>query len=143
MKIKLSRKEVATAVLHNMETSYTGCDPIGIFAWPPSENVKYQMVQRGTEYRGTEIYDPEDFVEIRLDDDPWMWRAEARDELAKEGRIRDVPMDELTKEEEDLVDEYADGYQKVWIEELRYLDRVEFEDIEGDVTNILDVEWAD
>jgi len=143
MEIKLSRKQIAEAVLHNMGMSYTGCDPLGVFFWPDSGEVKYQMIQRGTEYRGPEIYDPEAFVEIRLDDDPHMWSAEARDELAKEGRIQDVPADELTEEEEELVDEYADGYQKVWIEELRYLDHVEFEDIEGNVTDILDVEWTD
>lgn len=135
VKLRLSRKKIAAAILSNMSCSYTGAEPMGVFAWPPSQDVEYRTIQRGTEYRGPSIYRPEIFVKIDLDDDPWMWRKEARDALVEEGRIRAVPWEDQTEEEERLVDEYVDEYEKVWVEELRFLDAT------GDFT--VEVEWTE
>lgn len=141
MRIKLSRKEIADAILHNNETLVTGGDEMGVFVWS-NGRAKVSAVGRGTTYIGPEIYDPEGFVETDLDDDTTQWWNEAREEGIKEGRIRDVFPDELTPDEKDLIDEYADLYESVWREELRYLTEVQLEYDDGSV-DVIEVEWID
>ena len=141
MKIQLSRKEIADAVLHNNETAVTGGDEMGVFIWP-NGRAKISAVGRGTYYTGPEIYDPEGFVTTDLSDDTTRWWNEAREEGIKEGRIRDVFPDELTPEEKDLIDEYADMYEDVWREELRYLVEVRLESDDGSVETI-EIDWID
>jgi hypothetical protein len=141
MRIKLSRKEIADAILHNNETTVTGGDEMGVFVWS-NGRAKVSAVGRGTYYIGPEIYDPERFVTTELSDDTTQWWNEARDERINEGRIRDVFPDELTPEEKDLIDEYADLYESVWREELRYLAEVQIESDDGSV-DVIEVEWID
>ena len=141
MRIKLSRNEIADAILHNNETTITGGDEMGVFVWPNSR-AEVRTVGRGTTYIGPEIYDPAAFAETDLDDDTTRWWTEAREEGIKEGRIRDVFPDELTSEETELIDEYADLYESVWREELRYLAEVQLEYDDGSV-DVIEVEWID
>ena len=141
MRIKLSRNEIADAILHNNETTTTGGDEMGVFVWPNSR-AEVRTVGRGTTYIGPEIYDPAAFAETDLDDDTTRWWTEAREEGIKEGRIRDVFPDELTSEETELIDEYADLYESVWREELRYLKEVRIECDDGSV-DVIEIEWTD
>jgi hypothetical protein len=141
MRIKLSRNEIADAILHNNETTTTGGDEMGVFVWPNSR-AEVRTVGRGTTYIGPEIYDPAAFAETDLECDTTQWRNEAREEGIKEGRIRDVFPDELTSEETELIDEYADLYESVWREELRYLAEVQLEYDDGSV-DVIEVEWID
>ena len=141
MKIQLSRKEIADAILHNNETTVTGGDEMGVFVWPNSR-AEGRTVGRGTTYIGPEIYDPAAFAETDLECDTTQWRNEAREEGIKEGRIRDVFPDELTPEEKDLIDEYADMYEDLWREELRYLKEARIECDDGSV-DVIEVEWTD
>ena len=141
MKIQLSRKEIADAILHNNETTVTGGDRMGVFVWPNSR-AEVRTVGRGTTYIGPEIYDPAAFAETDLECDTTQWRNEAREEGIKEGRIRDVFPDELTSEETELIDENADLYASVWREELRYLAEVQLEYDDGSV-DVIEVEWID
>lgn len=141
MRIKLSRNEIADAILHNNETAITGGDEMGVFVWPNSR-AEVRTVGRGTTYIGPEIYDPAAFAETDLECDTTQWRNEAREEGIKEGRIRDVFPDELTSEETKLIDEYADLYESVWREELRYLAEVQLEYDDGSV-DVIEVEWID
>ena len=141
MRIELSRRELADAILHNNETTITGGDEMGVFVWPNSR-AEVRTVGRGTTYIGPDIYDPAAFAETDLDDDTTRWRTEAREEGIKEGRIRDVFPDELTSEETELIDEYADLYESVWREGLRYLAEVQLEDDDGSV-DVIEIEWTD
>ncbi len=141
MRVQLSRKEIADAILHNNETTITGGDEMGVFVWPNSR-AEVRTVGRGTTYIGPEIYDPAAFAETDLECDTTQWRNEAREEGIKEGRIRDVFPDELTSEETELIDEYADLYESVWREELRYLAEVQLEYDDGSV-DVIEVEWID
>ena len=141
MKIQLSRKVIADAILHNNETAVIGGDRMGVFVWPDGA-AKISAVGRGTYYTGPEIYDPESFVTTEISDDTTRWWHEAREEGIKEGRIRDVFPDELTPEERDLIDEYADMYEDVWREELRYLVEVRLESDDGSVETI-EIDWID
>lgn len=141
MRVQLSRKEIADAILHNNETTVTGGDEMGVFVWS-NGRAKVSAVGRGTTYIGPEIYDPAAFAETDLECDTTQWRNEAREEGIKEGRIRDVFPDELTSEETELIDEYADLYESVWREELRYLAEVRLEDDDGSV-DVIEVEWID
>ena len=141
MRIKLSRKEIADAILHNNETTTTGGDRMGVFVWPDGA-AKIIAVGRGTHYIGPKIYDPEGFVTTDLSDDTTQWWNEAREEAVKEGRIRDVFPDELTPEEKDLIDEYVSMYEGVWREELRYPVEVRLESDDGSVETI-DIDWMD
>jgi hypothetical protein len=141
MRIELSRREIADAILHNNETTITGGDEMGVFVWPNSR-AEVRTVGRGTTYIGPDIYDPAAFAETDLDDDTTRWRTEAREEGIKEGRIRDVFPDELTSEETELIDEYADLYESVWREGLRYLAEVQLEDDDGSV-DVIEIEWTD
>jgi hypothetical protein len=144
MKIQLSRKKIADAILHNNETTVSGGDRMGVFVWP-NGRAEVSAVGRGTTYIGPEIYDPAEFVEktdIFCDCDTTQWWNEAREEGIKEGRIRDVFPDELTSEERELIDEYADLYASVWLEELRYLTEVRLEDDDGSV-DAIEIEWTD
>lgn len=141
MRIKLSRKEIADAILHNNETTTTGGDRMGVFVWPDGA-AKISAVGRGTYYRGPKIYDPEGFVETDLDDDTTQYWNDAREERIKEGRVRAVDFAELTSEEHALIDEYADLYESVWREELRYLKEVRIECDDGSVVAI-EIEWID
>lgn len=145
MKIQLSRKEIADAILHNNETTITGGDRMGVFVWPNGQ-AKVQAIGRGVEYIGPAIYDPMDFVErtdFLCDCDTTRFRREAREEGIEEGRIRDVYPDELTREEEDLIDDYADLYETVWREELRYKPMLQIDDPEGGPTESIEIEWTD
>ena len=141
MRVQLSRKEIADAILHNNETAVTGGDRMGVFVWS-NGRAEVRAVGRGTYYIGPEIYNPEGFVTTDLSDDTTRWWNEAREEGIKEGRIRDVFPDELTPEEKDLIDEYADLYESVWREELRYLAEVQLEYDDGSVDDI-EIEWTD
>jgi hypothetical protein len=144
MKIQLSRKKIADAILHNNETTVSGGDRMGVFVWP-NGRAEVSTVGRGTYYIGPKIYDPAEFVEktdIFCDCDTTQWWNEAREEGIKEGRIRDVFPDELTSEERELIDEYADLYASVWLEELRYLTEVRLECDDGSV-DVIEVEWID
>lgn len=143
MKIQLSEKKIADAILHNNETTVTGGDRMGVFVWPDGA-AKISAIGRGTYYIGPKIYDPKAFVTTDLDlsGDTTRWRREAREEGIEEGRIRDVSPDELTPEEKDLIDEYADMYESVWREELRYLTEVRLEDDDGSV-DAIEIEWID
>jgi len=141
MRVQLSRKEIADAILHNNETAVTGGDRMGVFVWS-NGRAEVRAVGRGTYYTGMEIYDPAAFAETDLDDDTTRWWTEAREEGIKEGRIRDVFPDELTSEETELIDEYADLYGSVWREELRYLAEVRLEDDDGSV-DYIEIEWTD
>jgi hypothetical protein len=144
MKIQLSRKQIADAILHNNETTTTGGDRMGVFVWP-NGRAEVSPVGRGTYYIGPRIYDPAEFVEktsIFCDCDTTQWWNEAREEGIREGRIRDVYPDELTPEEKDLIDEYADMYEDVWREELRYLKEVRIECDDGSV-DAIEIEWTD
>lgn len=114
---------------------------MGVFVWPNSR-AEVRTVGRGTTYIGPEIYDPAAFAETDLECDMTQWRNEAREEGIKEGRIRDVFPDELTSEETELIDEYADLYESVWREELRYLAEVQLEYDDGSV-DVIEVEWID
>ena len=141
MKIQLSRKEIADAILHNNETTVTGGDRMGVFVWPDG-TAKISAVGRGTYYIGPEIYDPEGFVEIELSDDTTQWRKEAREEGVREGKIREVIPDEMTPEEEGLINAYADLYESVWREEIRYPSEVQDEGDDGSV-ELIEIEWID
>jgi hypothetical protein len=141
MKIQLSRKKIADAILHNNETTVSGGDRAGVFVWP-NGRAEVSIVGRGTTYIGPEVYDPAEFAETDLECDTTQWRNEAREEGIREGRIRDVFPDELTPEEKDLIDEYADLYASVWLEELRYLTEVRLECDDGSV-DVIEVEWID
>jgi len=141
MRIKLSRKKIADAILHNNETTVTGGDRMGVFVWPDGA-AKISAIGRGTYYIGPKIYDPKAFVTTDLSDDTTRWRREAREEGIEEGRIRDVFPDELTPEEKDLIDEYADMYESIWREELRYLKEVRIECDDGSV-DVIEIEWTD
>ena len=142
MRIKLSRKEIADAILHNNETTVTGGDRMGVFVWS-NGRAEVRVEQRGTYYEGPEIYDPAAFAETDLIGcDTTRWRTEAREEGIKEGRIRDVFPDELTSEETELIDEYADLYESGWREELRYPAEVRLEDDDGSV-DVIEIEWTD
>ena len=143
MKIQLSEKKIADAILHNNETTTTGGDRMGVFVWPDGA-AKISAIGRGTYYIGPKIYDPKGFVETDLSDDTtrWRWRCEAREEGIEEGRIRDVSPDELTSEEKGLIDEYADMYEDMWREELRYLKEARIECDDGSV-DAIEIEWTD
>ena len=142
MRIQLSRKEIADAILHNNETRITGGDRMGAFVWP-NGRAEVCAVGRGTYYTGPEIYDPKAFVEIKLSDDTTRWRVEAREEGIKEGRIRDVFPDDLTSEEEELIDEYAGLYEQVWREEIHYKSVVHLDDSGGGDGGSIEIEWTD
>jgi hypothetical protein len=141
MKIQLSRKEIADAILHNNETGITGGDEMGVFIWS-NGRAKVSSVGRGTYYSGVEIYNPADFVEIELSDDTTQWRKEAREEGVREGKIREVIPDEMTPEEERLINAYADLYESVWREEIRYPSEVQDEGDDGSV-ELIEIEWID
>ena len=141
MRIKLSRKKIADAILHNNETTVTGGDRMGVFVWP-NGRAEVSTVGRGTYYIGPKIYDPKAFVTTDLSGDTTRWRREAREGGIEEGRIRDVFPDELTPEEKDLIDEYADMYESIWREELRYLKEVRIECDDGSV-DVIEIEWTD
>src|SRR5690554_4460719 len=133
MRIKLSRKEIADAILHNNETTVSGGDRTGVFVWP-NGRAEVSAVGRGTTYMGPKSYDPAEFVEktdIVCDCDTTRWWDEGREEGIEGGRIRDVCPDELRSEERALIDEYGDLYASVWREELRYLTEVRLEDGDG------------
>jgi len=141
MKIQLSRKEIADAILHNNETVTTGGDRMGVFVWA-NGRAEVCAVGRGTYYTGVDIYNPVGFVEIELSDDTTQWRNEAREVGVEEGRIRDVYPDELTSEEEELITEYADLYEQIWREEIRYKSVMQLEDMDGPAGSI-EIEWTD
>lgn len=141
MKIQLSRKEIADAILHNNETTITGGDQMGVFVWPNGP-AKVGAVGRGTYYTGPDIYDPETFVKNLPSDDTTQWWNEAREERVKEGKIRDVEFDDVTSEEHALIQEYADIYDQVWREEIRYPAEVKLEDDDESVETI-EIEWTD
>jgi len=141
MRIQLSRKEIADAILNNDEITGTGGDRMGVFVWP-NGRAEVRVEQRGTYYTGVAIYDPAAFVETDLGDDTTRWWTEAREERIKEGRIRDVFPDNLTREEEDLIDEYASLYDQVWREELRYRPVLRIDDPEGGSVEI-EITWTD
>jgi len=102
------------------------------------------VIGRGTYYIGPKIYDPAEFVEKTdfVYDDTTQWWREAMEVGIEEGRIRDVSPDELTPEEKDLIDEYADMYEDLWREELRYLKEARIECDDGSV-DVIEVEWTD
>lgn len=141
MQIKLSRKEIAAAILHNNAVRYgcIGADEIGVFVGP-GETVSIHGIDRG--YSNAKIYDPTAFVKIGTDDDTYQYRHEARDELVSEGKIRDVGFDEQTPEEEDLITGLVDEWIKIWEENLVYLPRAEYEDAGGN-KSMVEVEWTD
>jgi hypothetical protein len=141
MKIALSRKEIADAILHNTETTVTGGDPTGVFVWP-NGRAKVGTVGRGTTYIGPEIYDPVSFVENIPSDDTTRWWNEARQERIKEGEVRDGEFDDLTPEEHELIQEYADLYDQVWREEIRYPAEVQVEGDDGSV-EMIEIAWTD
>jgi len=141
MRIKLSRKEIADAILHNNETTTTGGDRMGVFVWPDG-HTQVRAVGRGTTHIGPGIYDPEGFVETDLDDDTTQYWQDAREERIREGRVRAVDFAELTSEEHALINEYADLYESVWREELRYRKEVRFEYDDGS-TDVVEIEWTD
>ena len=144
MKIQLSEKKIADAILHNNETTVTGGDRMGVFVWPDGA-AKISVIGRGTYYIGPKIYDPAEFVEktdFFYDCDTTQWWREAMEEGIEEGRIRDVYPDELTPEEKDLIDEYADMYEDMWREELRYLKEVRIKCDDGSV-DVVEIEWTD
>ena len=144
MRIKLSQKKIADAILHNNETSVTGGDRKGVFVWP-NGRAEVSTVGRGTTYIGPRIYDPAEFVEktdFFYDCDTTQWWREAMEEGIEEGRIRDVSPDELTPEEKDLIDEYADMYEDMWREELRYPKETRIECDDGSV-DAIEIDWTD
>ena len=144
MRIKLSRKKIADAILHNNETTVTGGDRMGVFVWP-NGRAEVSTVGRGTYYIGLKIYDPAEFVEktdFFYDCDTTQWWREAMEEGIEEGWIRDVYPDELTPEEKDLIDEYADMYEDMWREELRYLKETRIECDDGSV-DAIEIDWTD
>ena len=143
MRIKLSEKKIADAILHNNETTVTGGDRMGVFVWPDG-TAKISVIGRGTYYIGPKIYDPAEFVEKTdlVYDDTTQWWREAMEVGIEEGRIRDVSPDELTPEEKDLIDEYADMYEDLWREELRYLKEARIVCDDGSV-DVIEVEWTD
>jgi len=57
MKIQLSEKKIADAILHNNGTTVTGGDRMGVFVWPDGA-AKISVIGRGTYYIGPKIYDP-------------------------------------------------------------------------------------
>ncbi|MDD3071774.1 MAG: hypothetical protein PHX88_11340 [Methanoculleus horonobensis] len=142
MKITLSRTEIAGAILHNNETVSTGGDEMGVFVWPDG-SAEVSAVGRGTYYTGPDIYDPKIFVNNIPSDDTTQWWNGAREERIKEGKVRDVEIiDNLTPEEHELIQEYADLYDQVWREELRYPAEVELEGDDGSF-DIIEIEWTD
>jgi len=144
MRIKLSRKKIADAILHNNETTVTGGDRMGVFVWS-NGRAEVSTVGRGTYYIGLKIYDPAEFVEktdFFYDCDTTQWWREAMEEGIEEGWIRDVYPDELTPEEKDLIDEYADMYEDMWREELRYLKETRIECDDGSV-DAIEIDWTD
>jgi len=144
MRIKLSEKKIADAILHNNETTVTGGDRMGVFVWP-NGRAEVSTVGRGTYYIGLKIYDPAEFVEktdFYYDCDTTQWWREAMEVGIEEGRIRDVYPDELTPEEKDLIDEYADMYEDLWREELRYLKETWIECDDGSV-DAIEIDWTD
>ena len=143
MKIQLSEKKIADAILHNNETTVTGGDRMGVFVWS-NGRAEVSTVGRGTYYIGPKIYDPAEFVEKTdlVYDDTTQWWREAMEVGIEEGRIRDVSPDELTPEEKDLIDEYADMYEDLWREELRYLKEARIVCDDGSV-DVIEVEWTD
>ena len=143
MKIQLSEKKIADAILHNNETTVTGGDRMGVFVWPDG-TAKISVIGRGTYYIGPKIYDPVEFVEKTdlVYDDTTQWWREAMEVGIEEGRIRDVSPDELTPEEKDLIDEYADMYEDLWREDLRYLKEARIVCDDGSV-DVIEVEWTD
>ena len=144
MKIQLSEKKIADAILHNNETTVTGGDRMGVFVWPDGA-AKISVIGRGTYYIGPKIYDPAEFIEktdFFYDCDTTRWWRDAMEVGIEEGRIRDVSPDELTPEEKDLIDEYADMYEDLWREELRYLKEARIVCDDGSV-DVIEVEWTD
>ena len=144
MKIALSRREIADAILHNNETTVTGGDPMGVFVWP-NGRASVSAAGRGTTYIGPEIYDPAAFVEqtdFFCDCDTTQFWQEAREERIEEGTVRDVEFDDLTSEEHALIQEYADLYDQVWREGIRYLAEVRLEDDDGSVETI-EIAWTE
>jgi hypothetical protein len=143
MKIQLSEKKIADAILHNNETTVTGGDRMGVFVWS-NGRAEVSTVGRGTYYIGPKIYDPAEFVEKTdlVYDDTTQWWREAMEVGIEEGRIRDVSPDELTPEEKDLIDEYADMYEDLWREDLRYLKEARIVCDDGSV-DVIEVEWTD
>ncbi|MFA7073445.1 MAG: hypothetical protein WC138_13190 [Methanoculleus sp.] len=143
MKIKLSRKRIADAILHNNSVRYgcIGADEIGVFV-AQNGSVSVHGIDRGTEYSNVEIYDPTAFVEIGTDDDTYQYRNEARDELVSEGKIRDVGFDEQTSSEEAQITDLVDEWIKIWKENLVYLSRAEYEDAGGN-KSVIEIEWTD
>jgi len=142
MKITLSRKGIADAILHNDETAVTGGDPMGVFVWP-NGRAKIGAVGRGTYYTGVDTYDPKIFVEDLPSDDTTQWWNDAQEERIKEGKVRAVEIiDDLTPEEHDLIQEYADLYDQVWREEIRYPAEVR---VEGDDRSVemIEIAWTD
>lgn len=155
IKIALSRKEIADAILHNNEihAGYAR-DKKGVFIWrtgwidQSTGITKIQAIGQGVVYVGPKIYDPADFVEQTdyfRDCDTTQFRREAREEGVKEGRIRDVYPDLLNGEEEALVNEYADNYEATWRQELRYKSIARIEDPGTDSHSApieLEIEWS-
>lgn len=142
MKIQLSEKKIADAILHNNETTVTGGDRMEVFIWP-NGRAKVSAVGRGTYYTGVDIYDPKNFVEDLPSDDTTQFWNDAREERIKEGKVRDVEIiDDLTLEEHELIQEYADLYDQAWREEIRYPAEVKLEDDDGSVETI-EIEWTD
>jgi hypothetical protein len=51
--------------------------------------------------------------------------------------------DDLTSEEEELIDEYAGLYEQVWREEIHYKSVVHLDDPEGGDGGSIEIEWTD
>jgi hypothetical protein len=143
MQIKLSRKQIADAILHNNNVSSGnwGTDKLGVFV-NPNGSTEIHGIDRGTDYGREKIYDPESFVVAGGDDDTYQYRHEARDELIKEGKIRDVLFNETTEEEDELITDLVDEWIGIWEENLSFPPHIICVDDAGNEETI-EIEWID
>jgi len=119
MQIKLSRKAIVGAILHNNDAAYSGVEKVVVGIFANGEAAMYP-----TNYghiRGIRSIDPQDLVRTP-DDDTYMFRREAHGELVAEGCVRDVGSLERTADEDALINERANAYVRAWSEQIEFLE---------------------
>lgn len=86
-------------------------------------NGEAALYPTGSGYTKTTSIDPQELVRTP-DDDTYMFRHEAHDELVAEGCIRDVGSLERTEDEDNLVYDRANAYVRTWAEQIEFLESV-------------------
>ncbi|MDD3039076.1 hypothetical protein [Bacteroides sp.] len=122
MQIKLSKKSIITAILHNNDAAYTGVNTITLGILPNSKTLIFPTKIVST--KGIRCIDPQELVQTP-NDDTYMFRSEAHTDLVTEGCIRNVNSLERTEAEDAPVDERVNAYLRVWAEQIEFIEMID------------------